>query len=108
MPNSSYGALRQLQSKFHKIKTFQQLKTALQEQDLRAFLSLRTVGYESVQVDLIGETFSNLERLFVDVTILDKEKTLLSNPLQVEAYPRKCNLSDLEYIWLKALRNVMA
>ena len=104
MLTPSYDALRQLQSKFHKIKNFQELKSTLEELGLQVYFHMRSVGYESVRLDVVNECFSNLERVFIDVTIADKTDTLFQDSLEVETYPRNCSFADLQYIWVIALK----
>ncbi len=103
MLDKSY-AIRQFQTKLHKIKTFQELKSVLQDQKLRAYFHMSTVGHESVGLDLLNGTFNNLDRVAVDVTIMDSNKMLFQDSLQIDAYPHECSFSDLEYLWLRDLK----
>ncbi len=106
MKKQSY-AIRQFQTKLHKITNFQDLKSVLQDQNLRAYFHMSTVGYESVRLDLLNGTFNNLDRVAVEVAIMDSNKMLLQDSLQVDAYPHECSFSDLEYLWLRDLKRIL-
>ena len=107
MLNQAYDAVRQLQSNFHKINTFHDFKAHLEAQNLKVFLYMRPVGYESVRWDLCNRTFLNIEKVSVEVTLNHNDSIILQDRLIVEAYPRECSYKDLEYIWTKALKQCL-
>ncbi len=104
MLNSSYGALRQFQSKIHNIKTFEALRAVLKELDLKLDFSMSPVGFEVITFEASEGRLKNLDRLCVDISITGSEGTIFSGSLQPKVYPEECSLRDLEYIWMNALR----
>ena len=107
MLEPAYDAVRQLQSNFHKINTFHDFKAHLKAQNLKVYLYMRPVGYESIRWDLCNRTFLNIEKVSVEVTLNHNDSVILQDRLIVEAYPRECFYKDLEYIWTKALKQCL-
>ncbi len=104
MLNSSYGALRQFQSKIHNIKTFEALRAVLKELDLKVYFSMRAVGLETITFDVSSGCLQNLEHMYADISITGPEGTIFSGSLEEVMYPKECSLDDLQFIWTSALR----